>query len=86
MVFTRQKAREDTNTEPPPRIHLEINIREIRTPSRTVFTQGWNKLSVQQVFEYSQDLEGEVFHYRVLCLNKSSTEDDLKKTYLKLAL
>ena len=25
-------------------------------------------------------------HYRVLCLNESSTEDDLEKAYCKLAL
>ena len=49
-----------------------MNIREVRTPSRRVFTQEQNELFVQQVFQYSQDLEGEVLHYRVLCLNESS--------------
>ena len=39
MVFTRQKARVDANPESPPRTQPEINIHEVRTPSRTVFAQ-----------------------------------------------
>ena len=31
-------------------------------------------------------MECEVFHYHVICLNESSTEDDLKKAYGKQAL
>ena len=31
-------------------------------------------------------MEGEYFHYHVLGLNESSTEDDMKKAYRKLAL
>ena len=31
-------------------------------------------------------MEGEVLQYNVLCLNESSTEDDLKKANRKLAL
>ena len=34
-----------------------------------------------KVVRYAQGLEGEVLHYDVICLNDSSTEDDLKKTY-----
>ena len=73
MVFNRKKSRADANPESPPRPHPEINIREVRTPSRTVFTQEQNELLVQQVLQYSQDLEGVVLHYCVLCLNESST-------------
>ena len=86
MVFTRKKARADVNPESSLRTHPETNIREVRTPSRTVFTQEQNESFVQKVTHYSQDLEGEVFHYHVLCLNESSTEDDLEKSYRKLAL
>ena len=38
-----KKARADANQEYPPRTHQEINIREIRTPTRTVFTQEHNE-------------------------------------------
>ena len=79
MVFTRKKARADANPESPPRTQPEINIRELRTPNRTVFTPEHNELFVQQVVQYSQDLEGEVLHYHVICLNESSTDDDLRK-------
>ena len=51
MVFTRQKAREGESPESPPRTQPEKNIREVRTPSRTVFTQEQNKLFVQQVVQ-----------------------------------
>ena len=40
----------------------------------------------QRVVQYSQDLEGEDLHYHVRFLYKSSTEDDTKKSYLKLSL
>ena len=40
----------------------------------------------QQVVQYSQDFEGEVLYYHIICLNESSTQDDLKKSYRKLAL
>ena len=78
IVFTRKKARADANPESPPRTQPEINIRELRTPNRTVFKQEQNELFVQQVLQYSQDLDGEVLYYHVLCLNESSTYDDLK--------
>ena len=84
MVFTRQKSRADANPESPPKTQHKINIQEVRTPSRTVFTQKHNKLFVQQVVQDAQDLEGEVLHYRILCLNESSTEDDLKKPIVNL--
>ena len=61
-------------------------MREVRTPGRTVFTQEQNELFVQRVVQYSQDLGGEVLHHHILCLNESSTEDDLKKPHRKLAL
>ena len=77
MIFTRKKARLDANPESPPRTHPEINICKVRTPSQTFFAQEQNELFVQQVLQCFQDLEGEVFHYRVLCLKESSTEDDL---------
>ena len=79
MVFTIQKAGEDANPEFPPIIQHEINIREVRALSWKVFTQEQNELFFQQVVQYAQGLEGEVLYYHVLCLNESSTEDDLKK-------
>ena len=51
MVFTRQKSRADSNAESFSRTQPEINIREVRTPSRTVFTQEQNELFVQQVLQ-----------------------------------
>ena len=65
------------------------NIKATRytaTPSHKVFTQEQNELFVQQVFQYSQDLEGGYLHYHVLGLNQYSTQDDIKKSYRKLAL
>ena len=86
MVFTRKKSRADANPESPPRTQHEINICEVRTPSRKVFTQEHNELSVQQVVQDARGLESEFLHYRVLGLNESSTEGDLKKAYHKIAL
>ena len=83
-VFIRQRAIAGENPESPPRTHQETNIRELRTPSWTVFTQENNKLFVQQVVQYYQDFEGKDFHYRVLGFNESSTEDDMKKAYRKM--
>ena len=57
------------------------NIREVRTPSQKVFTQEHNELFVQQVVQYSQEIEGDELHYHVPSLNESSTEDDTKKAY-----
>ena len=54
MVFTIQKARADTNPESPTRTQPEINIREVRTPSRTVFTQEQYELFAQQFVQNSQ--------------------------------
>ena len=42
MVYTRQKARAGANPEYSPRIQHEINIREVQTPSKTVFTPEKN--------------------------------------------
>ena len=81
MVFTKQKARADANPESLPRTHQEINLREVLTPSQTVFTQDQNVFFVQQVVQDDQGLEGEVLHYHVLGLNEYSTEDDLKKLF-----
>ena len=86
MVFSRQKARADANLESSTRNQTEVNIREVCTPSRTVFAQEENELFAQTVLKYSHDLEGEVLHYYVLYLNESSIEDDLKKTICKLAV
>ena len=47
MVFTREKVRADENPESPPITHPEINIREVRTPITTIFTQEQNELFVQ---------------------------------------
>ena len=69
----------DDNPEYPQRTQQEINIRKVRTPSRTVFTLEHNELFVQQVVQDAQGFEGGVLHYHVLGVNDSSTEDDVKK-------
>ena len=51
MVFTRQKSRAGANPEYPPRTQPETNIREVRTLSRTVFTQEQNELCIQRVVQ-----------------------------------
>ena len=86
MVFTRQKSRADANPEFPPGTQPETNISELRTPSWIVFTQEQNELFVQQVLQFSQDLEDEVLHHHDIYLNESLTNDDLEKAYCKLAL
>ena len=74
MIFTRQKARAGANPESPPITQPETNIREVHTPSRTVFTHKHNGLFIQQVVQYSQEKESEDLHYHVLGLNESSTQ------------
>ena len=86
MVLTRKKERAGENPESCPRTQPETNIRDVRATSQTVFTQEQNELFVQQVVQYSQDLESEDLHYHVIGLNEYSTEDDMKKAYSKLAL
>ena len=54
MVCTRQKSREGVNSEYSQRTQPVTNIREVRTPSRTVFTKEQNELFFQQVVKYSQ--------------------------------
>ena len=66
MVFTRQNTRLDDNPESPTRNQQEKNIREVLTPSRKLFMQENNELFVQQVIQYSQDLEGGFLHYHLL--------------------
>ena len=86
MVFNRQKERSGENPESLPRNQPETNIREVRTPSQTVFTQEQNESFVQRVVQYYQEKDGEYFHYCVLDLNESSTGDDMKEAYRNLAL
>ena len=85
MVFTRQKVISGEHPESPPRTQSGTNIREVRTPSRTVFTQEHNELFIQQVVQYSQEAEVDELNYFVLGLNKASIEDDTKKAYRSLA-
>ena len=79
MIFTRKESRAVANPESTLRTHPETNIREVRTPSQTAFTQENNELFVQKVVQYSQEKEGEDLNYHVLVLNESSIEDDMKK-------
>ena len=58
MVFTRQTSRGGANPESPSRTHPETSIREIRTPSRTVFTQKQNELFIEKVLQCCQDVPG----------------------------
>ena len=78
MVFTRQKSRAGANPEYPERTQSEKNIRQGRNPIWPVFTREHNNLFIQRVLEYSQENESNEFHYHVLGLNESSTEDDMK--------
>ena len=86
MLVTRQKFRAGENPHFTQRTQPETNICEVRTPSRTVFTHEQNELLFQQVVKYSQEREGEYLHYHVLGLNESSTDNNTKKAYRKLAL
>ena len=56
MVYTRLKSRADTNPESPPIIQHEINIPEVPTHTRTVFTQEQNELFIQRVVQDAQVL------------------------------
>ena len=47
MVFNRQKERAGAYPESLPINQPEISIREVRTPSRTVFMQEHHELFVQ---------------------------------------
>ena len=78
MVYTRKKARADSNPQSPPLFQHEINIREVPSPSRKAFTQEHNELFVQRIVQDAQVLEGGVLYYYILGLDESSTEDDLK--------
>ena len=78
MVITRQKSRAGANPQYPPRTHPEKKLREVRTLSRTEFTQEQNELFVQLVVQYSQESGGDDLHYHVIGLNESSTENDMK--------
>ena len=86
MLFTIQKARSGANPEYPARTQPGKNIRERSNPRRPVFTREQNGLFIQRVIQYSQVNESNELHYHVLGLNESSTEDDMKKAYLYLAL
>ena len=85
MVFTIKKARAGANPEYPPRTHPRTNIREVRTPSRKVFTREHNELFIQRVFQYSPEAKGDEFHYLVPGLKESSTEDYMKQAHRSLA-
>ena len=74
MVFTRKKSRAGANIESPARTQPGTNIREVRTPRRTVFTREQNELLIQQVLQYSQEDKGDEFYYHVIGLNDYSTE------------
>ena len=37
------------------------------------------------MFQYSQEAEGDEFHYIIIGLKESSTEDDMKKAYCSIA-
>ena len=43
MVFTVQKARAGANPESPAKTQTGTNIREVRTPIKTVFTREDNE-------------------------------------------
>ena len=55
MIFNRQKSIAGANPESPQRTQPVTTIIEVRTPSRTVFTQVHNELFVKRVVQYSQE-------------------------------
>ena len=59
MVFTIQKAIAGANPESPLRFHPATSIREVYTPSRTVFTLKQNELFIEQVLQCSQNVAGD---------------------------
>ena len=81
MIFTRQEARGGANPESTPITHPGTNIHEVRTPSRTLFTQEHNELFIQRVLKYSQYVEGDELYFFLFGLNESSIEEDMKKSY-----
>ena len=66
MVFTRQKSRAGANPKAPTRTRPATNIRELRTPSQTVFTQKQKELFIEQVLQCSQDVTGNELHFLFL--------------------
>ena len=54
IVFTRKNTRADANPESPPRTQHKINIPEVQTPSRPIFTHEKNELFVQKVVQDAQ--------------------------------
>ena len=79
MIYTRQKSRAGANPESPRIIQHGINIHEVPTPSRTVFTLEQNELFVQRVVQDAQVLEGGFLCCRIIGLNEYETESYLKK-------
>ena len=47
MLYTRQESRGGANPESPPINLTGTNIREVRTPSRTVFRREYNESFIQ---------------------------------------
>ena len=86
MVFTRKKAWTGANPESPARTQPVTNIHKERNPRQTVFTREHNDLFIQRVLQYYQEKKSDEFHYHVLGLNESSTENDMKKAYNYLSL
>ena len=86
MVFTIQKARAGANLESPARTQPGTNICEGRNPRRPVFTREKNDLFIQRVLQYSHENKSDGFYYHVLGLNESSTENDMRKSNISLAL
>ena len=62
------------------------NAKAGANPSKTVFSKEQNDLFIQKVQESSLYVKGEILNLFVLGLNKSSTEEDMKKTYRFISL
>ena len=65
---------------------IRQNEKADANPSKTVFSKEHNDLKIKQVQEYSLHATGQYsLNLFVLCLNYSSTEAEMKKTYHSMA-
>ena len=62
------------------------NTKSDINPSKTVFRKEQNDLIIQKVQEYSLYAKGEIWNLFVLGLNKSSTEENMKKSDCSMSL
>ena len=62
------------------------NAKADANPSNTVFSKEQNDLFIQKVQKYSLYAKGKILDLFVPGLNKSSTAEDMKKSYRSMSL